>query len=95
MTPSRPPPAIDIEAELKNAEAQAWGALAHGKYAMFGYWAAWHVKLRKMAGLSHTPSPFANLRGLAKYTIETKYPDGILEAVIPGTNPNEPTEADA
>ena len=55
----------DLEAELKNAEEQAWNALAHGKYAMFGYWAAWVVKLRKLTGHSHDPTPFGELRAIA------------------------------
>jgi hypothetical protein len=56
----------DLHAELRRAEAEAWNALAHGKYAMFGYWAAWHVKLRKLLHKEGTPSPFADLRALAR-----------------------------
>lgn len=57
---------VDLETELKRAEEQAWNALAHGKFAMFGYWAAWHVKLRKLTGHSHDPSPFAELKAIAE-----------------------------
>ena len=56
----------NLHDELRRAEAEAWNSLAHGKYAMFGYWAAWAVKLRKLLGKSHEPSPFADLRAIAK-----------------------------
>lgn len=56
----------DLNAELVNAEAQAWNALAHGKYAMFGYWGAWVVKLRALTGRSSEPSPFRDLIDLAR-----------------------------
>ena len=39
----------NIKAELRHAEEQAWIALSRGKYAMFGYWAAWVVILSPVA----------------------------------------------
>ena len=56
---------FDIHEELRKSETEAWNALAHGKYSMFGYWAAWNVKLRRMAGQTGKPSPFRDLRALA------------------------------
>jgi hypothetical protein len=61
MSISVPAGPVDLDAELVEAERQAWNALAHGKYAMFGYWAAWVVKLRAITGKSNTPSPFRSL----------------------------------
>ena len=58
--------AANLHEELRRAEAEAWNSLARGKYAMFGYWAAWVVKLRKLLGKNHEPSPFADLRAIAQ-----------------------------
>ena len=74
----------DLESELRKSEEQAWNALAHGKFAMFGYWAAWNVKLRKLTGHSHDPSPFGDLKDIA----EDKWRE------VQGELSEEPTEAE-
>lgn len=58
--------AARLEEELRTAERKAWDSLAHGKYQMFGYWAAIHVHLRAITGKSHEPSPFRELVAAAR-----------------------------
>jgi len=44
-------------AALDEAEKKAIDALGRYKFAMFGYWAAWWVKLNKLSGAKR-PNPF-------------------------------------
>jgi len=52
-------------AELEEAEKKAWDSLAHYKFWMFGYWAAWWVKLNRLSGLRR-PNPFTSLVQMAR-----------------------------
>lgn len=49
-----------LEADLDNAEAQAWNALARYKFQMFGYWAAIWVHQNRV-GNFRRPNPFREL----------------------------------
>lgn len=51
--------------EMDEAEAKAWDALRRYKFLMFGYWAAWWVKLNRIAGTKR-PSPFKRLVEFAR-----------------------------
>ena len=55
-----------LDSEIREAERQAWNALAHGKYQMFGYWGGILVHLRRIAGRSSEPSPFRELVRVAR-----------------------------
>lgn len=52
-------------AELDQAEKKAWDALRRYKFLMFGYWAAWWVKLNRLAGTKR-PNPWLRLVQLAR-----------------------------
>lgn len=53
--------------ELDEAEAKAWDALRRYKFLMFGYWAAWWVKLNRLAGAKR-PNPWKGLVTFARQT---------------------------
>lgn len=55
-----------VEEYLQAAEHKAIAALAANKWERFGYWASQSVHLRKILGLSHTPSPFREFAELAR-----------------------------
>ena len=55
-----------IKNKMNEAETKAWENLNRGKFSNFGYWAAKVVQCREMLGISHTPSPFADLVKFAK-----------------------------
>lgn len=62
-------PALDgdkIEEYLQEAEQNAIVSMAAMKWERFGYWAAQSVHLRKILGLSRTPSPFRGFAELAR-----------------------------
>ena len=56
----------EISEYLAEAENNAVVSLAANKWERFGYWAAMSVHLRKMLGLSRTPSPFRDFAELAR-----------------------------
>jgi len=62
---------LDLEAELYQAEINAWRSLAHYKFMMFGYWAAIWVHLNRIGNFNH-PNPFLPLVGLSKSIIKDK-----------------------
>lgn len=45
---------------LDEAEVKAWESLGRYKFQMFGYWAAWWVKLNKL-GQFKRPNPWSGL----------------------------------
>jgi hypothetical protein len=47
-------------AEMEEAERKAWDALRRYKFLMFGYWAAWWVKLNRISGAKR-PNPWKSL----------------------------------
>lgn len=49
-----------LEAELEEAEHQAWSALGRYKFQMFGYWAAIWVHLNRIGGFKR-PNPFKDV----------------------------------
>lgn len=49
-----------LAAELDEAEAKAWDALARYKFQMFGYWAAIWVHLNRVGDFKR-PNPFRRL----------------------------------
>jgi len=58
-----------IEKYLEEAEENALVSMAANKWERFGYWAAQSVHLRKILGLSRTPSPFRDFAELARKKI--------------------------
>ncbi len=58
-----------IKKYLEEAENKAITSMAANKWQMFGYWAAQSVHLRKILGLSRTPSPFRDFSELARKKI--------------------------
>lgn len=55
-----------VEKYLREAEENAIVSMAANKWERFGYWAAQSVHLRKILGLSRTPSPFRAYAELAR-----------------------------
>jgi len=60
----------EIQEYLAEAEQNALVSLAANKWERFGYWAAVSVHLRKILGLSHTPSPFRDFAILAQKKVQ-------------------------
>ena len=56
-----------IQAEMDNAEAQAWNALARSNFYIFGYWAASWVRLNRLGGFG-LPNPFNQTVQIARRT---------------------------
>jgi hypothetical protein len=56
-------PTVEEKAEQLLADAidNAWNSLAHGKFSLFGYWAAKVVQFRELLGKSREPGPFHDL----------------------------------
>lgn len=51
---------------LNEAERKAIDSMAANKWERFGYWASQAVHLRRILGLSGTPSPFRPFSALAR-----------------------------
>lgn len=61
-----------LEAELVDAERKAWDSLARWKFWMFGYWAAYAVKLKRQLGRGREPF-FKPLVLLARRVMAERY----------------------
>ena len=55
-----------LRRERDAAEQKAWKALAGYKFWMFGYWAAWWVKLNQLCPGGPAPSPWKSLVNTAR-----------------------------
>ena len=55
-----------LDHELDAAEAKAWAALAGYKFWMFGYWAAWWVKLNQLHPGTPRRNPWREVVALAR-----------------------------
>lgn len=55
----------NLIAALDEAERKATDSLARYKFMMFGYWAAWWVKLNRLSG-ARRPNPWKNLVQIAR-----------------------------
>lgn len=51
---------------LNEAESKAIDSMAANKWERFGYWASQAVHLRRILGLTNTPSPFHPFAVLAR-----------------------------
>lgn len=74
----------ELLAELAEAEAKAWDALARYKFLMFGYWVANWVRLNRLAHLK-LPNPFAELVSLARARVAAGHPPAV--ALLRATDP--------
>lgn len=66
----------EIEEYLRECEESAISSMAANKWSMFGYWAAQSVHMRKILGMSRTPSPFRAFANLAR---ELLLDDGVSQ----------------
>ncbi len=56
----------EIREYLVNCEYQALTSLAANKWERFGYWASQSTHMRRILGLTSTPSPFRDFADLAR-----------------------------
>jgi hypothetical protein len=73
----------ELAAELDDAEAKAWDALARYKFWMFGYWAAIWVHLNRI-GHFKRPNPWLQLVKFARDHLAR------LRQAAPGRTSNSP-----
>ncbi len=64
----------EIEAYLAEAEYNAIVSMAANKWERFGYWASVAVHLRRILGLTTTPSPFRPFANLARQMLGDNQP---------------------
>lgn len=61
-----------LEADLAEAERKAWDSLARWKLYMFGYWAAYAIKLKRQLGRGREPF-FKELVEIARKVMAERY----------------------
>lgn len=61
----------ELEGYLVEAEDNAIVSMAANKWDRFGYWASISVHLRRILGLSRTPSPFRDFAELARIKLNS------------------------